>query len=104
MPCLDSPPSNPDKSLPIAVLPKGNLDVSGIDSSGGNCPGAASCNISIGGSWLINNVGNFDAKGLNVNNNWDDNRNDNLGLASARQSSPHLEGPPSAGLLVSVPW
>ena len=39
------------------------------------------------------NVGNFDAKGLNVNNNWDDNRNDNLGLASARQSSPHLECP-----------
>jgi hypothetical protein len=33
------------------------------------------------------NVGNFDAKGLNVNNNWDNNRNDNLGLASARQSS-----------------
>jgi len=30
------------------------------------------------------NVGNFDAKGLNVNNNWDDNRNDNLGVASAR--------------------
>jgi len=33
------------------------------------------------------NVGNFDAKGLNVNNNWDNKRNDNLGLASARQSS-----------------
>jgi hypothetical protein len=32
------------------------------------------------------NVGNFDASGLNVNNNWDNNRNDNLGVASARQS------------------
>jgi len=31
------------------------------------------------------NVGNFDSQGLNVNNNWDDNRNDILGLASARQ-------------------
>ena len=40
------------------------------------------------------NVGNFDDKGLNVNNNWDDNRNENLGLASARQSSLHLEPPP----------
>ncbi|VVB53160.1 Uncharacterised protein [uncultured archaeon] len=29
-------------------------------------------------------VGNFDAKGLNLNNNWDDNRNDNLGVSSAR--------------------
>lgn len=32
-------------------------------------------------------VGNFDAKGLNVNNYWDENPNDNIGLASARQSS-----------------
>ena len=32
------------------------------------------------------NVGNFDANGLNVNNWNDDNRNDNIGLASARQS------------------
>jgi hypothetical protein len=31
------------------------------------------------------NVGNFDSKGLNVNNNSDGNYNDNLGLASARQ-------------------
>jgi len=30
------------------------------------------------------NVGNFDANGLNVNNYYDDNRNDNIGLASAR--------------------
>ena len=30
------------------------------------------------------NVGNFDTKGLNINNNWDDNRNDNLGVSSAR--------------------
>lgn len=33
------------------------------------------------------NVGNCDAKGLNVNNNWDDNRNGNVGLAAARQFS-----------------
>lgn len=32
------------------------------------------------------NVGNFDDNGLNVNNNWDDNRNDNIGVSSARQS------------------
>lgn len=44
------------------------------------------------------NVGNFDTKGLNINNNWDNKRNDNLGLASTRQSSlypaeiPHLAG------------
>ena len=30
------------------------------------------------------NVGNFDSHGLNVNNYWDDNRNDNLGVSSAR--------------------
>ncbi len=29
-------------------------------------------------------VGNFDQDGLNVDNNWDDNRNDNLGLAASR--------------------
>jgi hypothetical protein len=32
------------------------------------------------------NVGNFDSDGLNVNNNWDDNVNDNIGLSSARKS------------------
>jgi hypothetical protein len=32
------------------------------------------------------NVGNFDSDGLNVNNNWDDNPNDNIGLSSARKS------------------
>lgn len=31
------------------------------------------------------NVGNFDENGLNVNNWNDDNRNDNLGVASSRQ-------------------
>jgi hypothetical protein len=31
-------------------------------------------------------VGNFDAKGLNVNNYWDDNQNDNIGVSAARQS------------------
>ncbi len=30
------------------------------------------------------NVGNFDSDGLNVNNNWDDNRNSNIGVAAAR--------------------
>jgi len=35
------------------------------------------------------NVGNFDAKGLNVNNWNDDNRNDNIGLSAARQSHLH---------------
>jgi hypothetical protein len=33
------------------------------------------------------NVGNSANGGVNVNNNWDDNRNDNLGLASARKLS-----------------
>lgn len=32
------------------------------------------------------NVGNFDAKGLNVNNWNDDNRNDNIGVSATRQS------------------
>jgi hypothetical protein len=32
------------------------------------------------------NVGNFNAEGLNVNNNYDDNQNDNLGVSSARKS------------------
>ena len=32
------------------------------------------------------NVGDFDDKGLNVNNWNDDNRNDNIGLSATRQS------------------
>lgn len=32
------------------------------------------------------NVGNSDPDGLNVNNYWDDNCNDNIGLASVRTS------------------
>ena len=41
------------------------------------------------------NVGNFDSDGLNVNNNWDDNHNDNIGAASARKSPPlFAESPP----------
>jgi hypothetical protein len=32
------------------------------------------------------NVGNCDANGVNVNNNWDDNRNDNVGLSASRKS------------------
>ena len=38
------------------------------------------------------NVGNCDAKGVNVNNNWDDNRNDNLGVAASRKSKSRLQG------------
>lgn len=37
------------------------------------------------------NLGNFDEDGLNVNNNWDDNRNSNIGLSSSRQSIPNLQ-------------
>lgn len=37
------------------------------------------------------NLGNFDEDGLNVNNNWDDNRNSNIGLSSSRQSIPSLQ-------------
>ena len=49
------------------------------------------------------NVGNFDANGLNVNNNWDDNRNDNIGLAAARKSFLYLNQKPSCeGLLVKA--
>jgi hypothetical protein len=36
-------------------------------------------------------VGNFDAKGLNVNNYWDDNQNDNIGVSAARQSNSILK-------------
>jgi hypothetical protein len=38
-------------------------------------------------------VGNFDAKGLNVNNYWDDNRNGNLGVSAARQSASIQKAP-----------
>src|SRR3989344_8015034 len=41
------------------------------------------------------NVGNFDADGLNVNNNSDGNRNDNLGMASARKSPFYPQSSPS---------
>ena len=36
------------------------------------------------------NVGNFDSNGLNVNNYWDDNRNDNIGVAASRNFFPCL--------------
>ena len=36
------------------------------------------------------NVGNFDADGLKVDN-WDDNQNDNLGLASSARNFNHLD-------------
>ncbi|MBI5004167.1 hypothetical protein HZC00_03680 [Candidatus Kaiserbacteria bacterium] len=32
------------------------------------------------------NVGDFDGTGLNVNNNWDDNRNSDLGVSAVRKS------------------
>ena len=43
------------------------------------------------------NVGNFNADGLNVNNNWDDNRNDNIGVSASRKSPlcPREECPPA---------
>lgn len=37
------------------------------------------------------NLGNFDEDGLSVYNNWDDNRNSNIGLSSSRQSIPNLQ-------------
>jgi hypothetical protein len=43
-------------------------------------------------------VGNFDANGLNVNNYWDNNRNDNIGVASARQSSIFKQKPISTDM------
>ena len=47
------------------------------------------------------NVGNCDANGVNVNNNWDDNRNDNVGLSASRKSSPLLfQGLPGVGRAV----
>ena len=39
-------------------------------------------------------VGNFDQNGLNINNNWDDNRNDNIGLASSVHSHLQSKNPP----------
>jgi hypothetical protein len=37
-------------------------------------------------------VGYCDAKGVNVNNNWDDNRNDNVGVGACRKSASRLQG------------
>lgn len=37
------------------------------------------------------NLGNFDEDGLNVNNNWGDNRNSNIGLSSSRKSISNLQ-------------
>lgn len=41
------------------------------------------------------NVGNFDSKGLNVNNWNDDNRNDNIGVSVGRQSQLYLYETPT---------
>jgi len=45
------------------------------------------------------NVGNFDGAGINVNNNWDDNRHSNLGVSAVRQSHlyPHETRPSGRG-------
>ena len=48
------------------------------------------------------NVGNFDAKGLNVNNYWDNNRNDNIGVSAARQSHSIQRKPTLVGFLLSL--
>ena len=50
------------------------------------------------------NVGDFDSGGLNVNNNWNDNRNDNLGVASARQSLRPRMPAREAGILIVFLW
>jgi hypothetical protein len=39
------------------------------------------------------NVGNCDASGVNVNNNWDDNRNDNIGVGASRNFPRYLTKP-----------
>ena len=46
------------------------------------------------------NLGNFDHDGLNVNNNWDDNWNGNLGLVSARNFG--LTQTPLSGRLLLI--
>ena len=38
------------------------------------------------GAWQ--NLGNFDQDGLNVNNNWDDNRDSNIGVSASRNFYP----------------
>ena len=43
------------------------------------------------------NLGDFDAGGLRVNYYWDNNRNDNLGLSSARNFN-HLFKTPLCGV------
>lgn len=43
------------------------------------------------------NVGNFDSEGLNVDNNWDDNRNGNLGVSSARHFNLSIRNVPLSG-------
>jgi hypothetical protein len=36
---------------------------------------------------------------LNVNNYWDDNRNDNIGVSASRKSTPHIAKRPIEGRL-----
>ncbi len=35
------------------------------------------------------NLGNFDQDGLNVNNDWDTNRNNNIGVSASRNFYPN---------------
>ena len=51
------------------------------------------------------NVGNCDAKGVNVNNWNDDNRNDNIGVSASRKSPSLLQGdcPAYAGQFLCLP-
>ncbi len=51
-------------------------------SSSGATDGGGQYVVSGGDRVLVR----FDADGVHVDNNWDDNRNDNIGLASARKS------------------
>jgi hypothetical protein len=63
-----------------------------------------------GGGQHVDSDGNrvnvrFNADGVNVNNNWDDNRNDNIAVASARKSPLYLAiGMPASRRAFSLPF
>ncbi|HOF50142.1 MAG TPA: hypothetical protein PLH22_00400 [Candidatus Colwellbacteria bacterium] len=49
---------------------------------------SSNCTTTLSDTQIVTNegnVGNFDADGLNVNNYWNDNRNDIIGVAASRQ-------------------
>lgn len=50
------------------------------------------------------NIGNFDDKGLNINNYWDDKPNHDIGVASSRQSTLYRRTPAWAGVFVTALW